>query len=242
MKMLNLGCGTKTSLRPGVINIDWSFYLRLKRNPVLRFLARRTLKGVRLDRFEHLAENVLVHDLRKGLPFEADSVDAVYHSHVLEHIDRDLVEGFLLEIKRVLRPGGIQRIVVPDFEKLCRDYLEHLRACEGDPTEAQRHEAYIGAAIEQCVRKAAFSTRELGPFRGRIETLLLGDARGRGETHQWMYDRVSLATLLVRLGYKDPQVHRYNTSSIPEWTDYGLDSHVDGREYKADSFYLEVRK
>ena len=47
MTMLNSGCGTRTSSHPGVTNVDWSFYLRIQRNPVLRFLARRTFKGER---------------------------------------------------------------------------------------------------------------------------------------------------------------------------------------------------
>jgi len=35
MRIPNLGCGTKTSDYPGVTNIDWSMYLRIKRNPFL---------------------------------------------------------------------------------------------------------------------------------------------------------------------------------------------------------------
>ena len=242
MKLLNLGCGARTSARPEVINIDWSPYLWLKRNPVLRLLARCVLKGVQRQRFEAIGRNILVHDLRRGLPFADASVDAVYHSHVLEHIDRDRAESFLLEIKRVLRPEGIQRMVVPDFEKLCRDYLAHVSTAETDPAEAGTHERYIGAIIEQSVRRAAYSTRDLPPFRKRLENLVLGDARGRGETHQWMYDRLSLIAMLTRLGFRESQICRFDTSSIPNWNDYGLDRKADGGPDKKNSLYVEVRK
>lgn len=42
MVLLNLGCGYKTSDLPGVVNIDWSPYVRLAKNPVLRLADRLT--------------------------------------------------------------------------------------------------------------------------------------------------------------------------------------------------------
>ncbi len=242
MKLLNLGCGARTCPRPEVINVDWSPYLWLKRNPVLRRIAPLVLRGEQLRRFNAIGLNILVHDLRKPLPFPSESIDAVYHSHVLEHFDRDVAEAFLLEIKRVLRQGGIHRIVVPDFEKLCRNYLDHIAAAETDPIEAQVHESYIGAIIEQCVRREAFSTRNLPKVRRRLLNLLLGDARRRGETHQWMYDRISLVTLLSRLGFREPRICTFDTSGIPNWNEYGLDRNPDGTPAKKNSLYVEVRK
>ena len=67
-----------------------------------------------------------MHDLKKGIPAADDSADAVYHSHVLEHVDREAVPGFMAEALRVLKPGGVHRIVVPDFERHVRDYLSSL--------------------------------------------------------------------------------------------------------------------
>jgi hypothetical protein len=45
--LLNLGCGVKTSPRPEVINLDWTIYLRLKRNPLLRWLEKTLLGDAR---------------------------------------------------------------------------------------------------------------------------------------------------------------------------------------------------
>src|ERR1700761_5516850 len=109
--ILNLGCGTRTSAI--ATNIDWSPYLRLRRSPTGRRLARLWLRGYRTTAFNGLAEDIVVHDLRRGIPAADATVDAVYHSHLLEHIDRDRVDGFLREVHRVLKPGGIHRIVVP---------------------------------------------------------------------------------------------------------------------------------
>ena len=56
----------------------------------------------------------------------------VYSSHFLEHIPRDQVAPFLQECWRILKPGGVLRIVVPDLENLCRIYLYHRDQGEHD--------------------------------------------------------------------------------------------------------------
>ena len=50
------------------------------------------------------------------------SVDLIYNCHVLEHFKRKDVERVLREWCRVLKPGGVLRISVPDFAKLCEVY------------------------------------------------------------------------------------------------------------------------
>src|SRR5947208_1222158 len=76
---------------------------------------------------------VMKWDVTCGLPFPDRHFDAVYHSHVVEHIRRLDVAAFLRECYRVLRPRGIMRIVTPDLERLCELYLARLRtAAAGD--------------------------------------------------------------------------------------------------------------
>lgn len=72
------------------------------------------------------APEVRAWDARAGLPFGDRSVDAVYHSHVLEHLEADAGKKFLAECARVLRPGGILRVAVPDLESVARAYLAAL--------------------------------------------------------------------------------------------------------------------
>ncbi|MGC8952720.1 hypothetical protein [Chloroflexus sp.] len=146
------------------------------------------------------------------------------------------------EVRRVLRPNGFQRIVVPDLEQLCRDYILHIQLSEQSSHEQYRHDEYVAAIIEQSVRKAAFSTKYKKPLRRFIEQLVLGDARRRGETHQWMYDRINLRVLLERTGFRNITVLAYNTSNIPNWERYGLDVDTDGRQYKPGSLYIEAQK
>lgn len=242
MKMLNLGCGTKTSNKAGVINIDWSIYLQLKRNRILKPLVPLFIRGERLERFKSLPDNIFVHNLAKGIPVDSNSVDVVYHSHMLEHLDRYVAEDFLIEVYRVLKPGGIHRIAVPDFEKACKAYIAHIESCDESLIELDNHDSYIAQLLEQSVRKESSGTSKQNLLRRFIENRVLGDARKRGETHQWVYDRINLKAKLVNAGYKEVHVQDYNTSLIQDWIDYGLDIDPSGQQYKPGSLYVEALK
>lgn len=93
---INLGCGRRT--HPDWINVDL------------------------------YASNagVVQHDLRRPLPFESDSIEVAYHSHVLEHFELSEGMAFMKECVRVLKPGGVLRIVVPDLESICREYIRQI--------------------------------------------------------------------------------------------------------------------
>lgn len=60
-------------------------------------------------------------DLREGIPFKDNSVEAVYSSHLFEHLTYDQGQVLMEEVRRVLRPGGSFSVVVPD----ARLYVEH---------------------------------------------------------------------------------------------------------------------
>jgi len=78
----------------------------------------------------------VVCDLRRGLPLADNAADACYSSHVLEHLTRAEADPFIAEQFRVLRANGVIRIVVPDLEVMCRDYLTHLAALRAGATHS----------------------------------------------------------------------------------------------------------
>jgi predicted SAM-dependent methyltransferase len=123
MKLLNLGCGHH--YHSAWINVD--------------FASKR--------------HGVIAHNLKKGLPFPDESFDVVYHSHLLEHFSKDYAPIFLRECFRVLKPKGIIRVVVPDFERIARIYLELLeQALEGDKVTQSRYEWIVLEMFDQMVR------------------------------------------------------------------------------------------
>lgn len=121
---LNLGCGAR--YHPDWINLD--------------IVAR--------------GPGVIEHDLSCGIPLPDASCGVVYHSAVLEHLRRNDAAGFLAECRRVLRPGGVLRVAVPDLETICRLYLSKLaEAADGDAAAAHDYEWMLVELLDQMVRE-----------------------------------------------------------------------------------------
>ena len=78
---------------------------------------------------------VKAHNILKGFPYPSNYFDVVYHSHVLEHIPKEKAFDFLRECLRVLKPGGVLRIVCPDLENICIEYLRNLNESLTVPTD-----------------------------------------------------------------------------------------------------------
>lgn len=283
IRMVNLGCGSR--YHPSWINIDIS-----PRGP-----------------------DVINHDLSKNIPLESSSCDVVYYSAVLEHIRPSDIKAFFGECKRVLKPGGIIRVGVPDFENICELYLSKLQAAiNGDESAINDYNWTILEICDQLVRERSggemlaylqqnpipneqfvfdrigeegrnlvLSLRKsdtpqvanksgvgkLSSVAHRIAGLLrrlvaqirlvlltcflgaegmkaleIGRFRLSGEVHQWVYDRYSLAKLLLAVGFCDPVRLTANTSQIPNWTSFNLDTLSDGTVIKPDLFYMEAIK
>lgn len=67
---------------------------------------------------------MLNHDLRNGIPAKDNSLELIYHCHMLEHISyKDGIE-FIRECYRTLKPGGKMRIIVPDLELWINAYTQ----------------------------------------------------------------------------------------------------------------------
>ncbi|MFC3868139.1 class I SAM-dependent methyltransferase [Helicobacter equorum] len=98
MKMLNFACGSK-------IHEDWE---NIDFSPIDARVKRVNLLG--------------------KLPYPDNYFDVAYSSHFLEHLTLACAHDALLEIKRILKPHAILRIVVPDWENLCQTYIQVLQS------------------------------------------------------------------------------------------------------------------
>ena len=74
------------------------------------------------------AEGVITCDILEGLPFESDSFDYVVSIHALPEIPYPDMVPVLRELRRVLKPGGILRLGLPDLEKAVDAYRQDDRA------------------------------------------------------------------------------------------------------------------
>ena len=100
--------------------------------------------------------SVICHDVNKGLPFKEGRFSAVYHSHILEHLEPIEGRKLIEECYRVLRPGGILRIAVPDLECIARLYLEtHQEAWWGNETSQINYKWMKLELLDQLVRRSS---------------------------------------------------------------------------------------
>ena len=82
------------------------------------------------------SEDVRQANIIDGVPLVDGTADFVYHSHVLEHLCREDARRFLQECHRILKPGGILRIAVPDLEDAAREYLKNIARCDAGDQSA----------------------------------------------------------------------------------------------------------
>jgi predicted SAM-dependent methyltransferase len=61
-------------------------------------------------------------DIRNGLPLEDDSMDYIVSIHALQEVHYNDLVPALQELRRVLKPGGVLRLVLPDLLKAVRAY------------------------------------------------------------------------------------------------------------------------
>ena len=158
------------------LNFDASLRLRLERIRGLRMLLRATV-GILFP------PTARPGDIVRGLPVPDGAADGVYCSHVLEHLPRDDVPIALRNTFRMLRPGGVFRLVVPDLQWRARRYLD--AATRADPTAADRF-----------LESSALGARS----RPRTPAAVIRNLLGKS-AHLWMYDFAALERLLAEAGF-----------------------------------------
>lgn len=145
-----------------------------------------------------------VHDVTTGLPHADGSVDAIFTSHMLEHLDPH--DGFelLRECHRALRPGGILRVVVPDLEVIARAYVERDRM--------------FFQSFEGTLAEAFVSSLYLRPMtRGsRCARILRGILRADDGGHRWLHDEESLLHYVRAAGFTSVTRVAFREGADPE--------------------------
>lgn len=76
-----------------------------------------------INEFDHIDYISSVDNLSM---FENNTITEIYASHLLEYFDKYEIITVLKEWKRVLKPGGVLKIAVPDFKNLVKVYNKTL--------------------------------------------------------------------------------------------------------------------
>lgn len=187
---LNLGCGGNPL--PGWTNIDGG--------DGLWFDAPQHPDVIPLDVFAALAA------------IDDASCDLVYSEHFFEHFTLD--EGFRMarEWARVLKPGGVVRVVTPDLTREARMYLGEQLPIDAK-TYLTHKRRWLG------VRHVAEAKRFLTP------AMLLNFGM-RLDGHLFVYDFETLRAQLESAGFESVTREQFGTSGRPQL--HGIDRHAGG--------------
>ncbi len=168
------------------MNIDNSPSILLSRLPL----------GKRIFHTPDWPHGVRRADVRKRIPFGDSAVSYIYSSHTFEHFTYEESSAVARECLRVLQPGGILRIVVPDLGILVRDYL-------ADTANSMASHKFISRLML---------------------TSDLRDIVHAGAHHKQMFDGRSLVHMLQGAGFPAPQLAVFGSSQIPEIAKIELES------------------
>jgi predicted SAM-dependent methyltransferase len=127
------------------------------------------------------------------LPFEDDSFDLIYASHILEHVPWTHTVQALCEWRRVLKSGAAIEVWVPDGLKICRQFV--LSEDSGDPFSAPDNWYKYNDDKDACVWA-----------NGRIFTY--GDGNGTLGHRNWhlaLFSPRYLEKVLRQAGFRDIQ-------------------------------------
>ena len=126
-------------------------------------------------------------DLNLAIPMNDNSVAEIYSSHLLEHLEFDSIKRLLLEIHRILIPGGEFRVCLPN----ARLYLEaYFNKKYIKPTDEMYQPALMitNSWIDQ-VNYCAYM----------------------GGEHRYLFDEENILQLLIVSGFEQVQVDKFNS-------------------------------
>lgn len=174
-----------------------------------------------IDDFETLSIHEFVNidyvlDISKGMPFQNNSFDIIYASHVLEHIPWYKSEDVLKEIHRILKPGGQLEIWVPDGLKIAKALI----AFEENQSDHSKLDGYY-----ECVKNKD------PRLWASLRIYAHGDGTGNLDNPNWhhaLFTPSLLINLFESAGFKD--VCRMGSGQERGWSHGWINLGVIGKK------------
>ena len=179
----HIGCGY--TIGKNWFNYDNSLVAAIERVPILKMLIKLNNKK--------FPQGLMYGNIVKNLLCAENTADNIYCSHVLEHVPLNDGKKILRNIYRMLKTGGILRIIVPSLEARVKKYIQNKDA-----------HSFIQSL-------GCFKNDENDNFLKKLR-FLFGASR-----HKWMFDKNSLYDELKDAGFDDSKIR------VCEFSDSGLD-------------------
>lgn len=180
MTRLHFGCFNCP--QDGWLNTDVTPHLFISRVPGLAWLIHKSGRMTDQRREEHrrgIYRKIKYLNVSKPWPYSNAMFEAVYSSHVLEHLPLHGAKLCLAESYRCLQPGGVLRISVPDLDANIHAY---------DPEQSMDWAINLFEANE----------------------------RSEKNMHHFMYNFVSIRTLLQSVGFSQVIRQDYRQGNCPD--------------------------
>lgn len=195
---VQFGCGICAP--EGWLNFDISPRLSIERLPLVGNVMRSAGKAI-------FPTGVLKGDIVAGLPVPDGSAVAVYSSHTLEHLAKDDLPVALRNTFRMMAPGGVFRLIVPDLQWRAERYVRALAngaAAAADGAAESAADQFLSSAL-------------LG--QDRRDRSLVGKARQLvGNSHHlWMYDFATMKARLEAAGFVDVRRCAFGDATDPKF-------------------------
>lgn len=136
----------------------------------------------------------LILDLMGPLPFENNSIEQIYSSHLLEHFYFPDMQRLLKECLRVLIPGGLFESAVPNMRPYIEAYLHPEK-----PFEIPQEHMYLPAYH-------IFSSIDFINYMGSLNGI-----------HKWMFDEKNLPKIIEYAGFRNARIRDFKEGlDMPE--------------------------
>ena len=171
---------------------------------------------------------------KKSLPFNNEEVSVFYSSHTVEHIPQEYTEGIFKEIVRALKPGGVFRVTMPDFDLAYNAYKNkdlnfpfHFYTFPKDRSLEDRFLHFFAMDLEgkglekEVISK--FKTLSKEDFANYFTEMVPRDLQKKTQNHisWWNYDK--MYKQLKKAGFTNVYRSEKSQSKFKELRQTGID-------------------
>jgi predicted SAM-dependent methyltransferase len=197
------------------------------------YLRTNTCAKLHLGSSNHLIEGwlntdlvaspgVMALDATAPYPFPDATFDFVFSEHMIEHVPFAAGLRMLTECHRVLKPGGIIRVVTPDLAKVLSVYPQP------NNTNSEKYLQWMSNTFT--------------PYAKENKAAHVVNAFFRLWGHQFIYDQATITALLIQTGFASVEKLELGQSNHPELRNLEHTQRYPDGLLNHESICMEARK